>query len=310
MSIHPPRPMAIAGALAVVAACAALSAPATRAAEPRNVRYVDVHSHLFKAMSADDEVAAFRRAGVAGVILMWPDPAPLIDVAKKNPGYVLPWISLSALQGTVVSDTTADDFVKARDVSGFCGFGEMATRLPPPNAQVSDAAFVSDPRRVKIYDAAQARGTPVNMHVSLVEPETLAAIEKIVSGHPRVPFIIAHGGGGIGPDVIARLLAAHPNMHFDLSGPMSPPRPGPARPQGALAADGALKPEWRAVFERFPDRFMWAMDVQSVDSVAGIPEKLAAAQAAFAPLPLATEEAIAHGNIERVLKGCGGLKGR
>lgn len=107
----------------------------------------------------------------------------------------------------------------------------MATRLPPPNAQVSDAAVVSDPRRVKIYDAAEAKRTPVNMHVSLVEPETMAAIETIVSTHPRVPFIIAHGGGGIGTDVIGRLLGAHPNMHFDLSGPLSPPRPGAARPQ-------------------------------------------------------------------------------
>lgn len=64
------------------------------------------------------------------------------------------------------------------------------------------------------------------------------------------------------------------------------------------------------MIERFPDRFMFAMDTQSVESVAAIPEKLAAARAAFAPLPLKTEEAFAHGNIERVLKGCGGLKAR
>lgn len=64
------------------------------------------------------------------------------------------------------------------------------------------------------------------------------------------------------------------------------------------------------MFKRFPDRFMWAMDVQSVDGVDGIPEKLAAARTAFARLLLAIEEAIAHGNIERVLKGCGGLRAR
>ena len=309
MTIQSRRGLAVAGVLAT-AACLALGAPATRAAEPRNVAYVDVHSHLFKAMPADEEVAAFRKAGIAGVILMWPDPAPLAEAARKNPGYVLPWLSLSALNGSVTTEATGGEFIAARDKLGFCGFGELATRLAPPNAQVSDAAFVSDPNRVKIYDAAEAKGTPVNMHVSLVEPETRAAIEKIVAGHPHATFIIAHGGGGIGADVIGQLLAAHRNMSFDLSGPLSPPRAGQPRPTGALNADGALKPDWRAVIERYPDRFMWAMDVQSVDSVAGIPEKLAVARAAFAPLSLKTEEAIAHGNIERVLKGCGGLKVR
>ena len=280
----------------------------SRAAEPRNVRYVDAHSHLFKAMSADDEIAAFRKAGIAGVLIMWPDPEPVREIARKNPRYAIPWLSLSALQGSVVSDDTAAQFVQARDQDGFCGFGEMATRLPPPNEQVSDAAFVADPRRVKIYDAANAEGTPVNMHVSLVEPETLAAVERIVATHPRSPFIIAHGGGGIAPELIGRLLAAHPNLHFDLSGPLSPPRGGGApRPQAALAADGSLQPDWRALIERFPDRFMFAMDIQSVESVQGIAAKLAAARAAFAPLPAAVEEAVAHRNIERVLRGCGGL---
>ena len=56
----------IAGLLAA-AASLALAIPAAQAQE-RKVGYIDVHSHLFKAMSADDEVAAFRKAGIAGVI--------------------------------------------------------------------------------------------------------------------------------------------------------------------------------------------------------------------------------------------------
>jgi predicted TIM-barrel fold metal-dependent hydrolase len=298
----------VTGRLVAAAAFLMLGAPVSRAAEPRNVRYIDAHSHLFKAMSADDEIAAFRKAGIGGVLIMWPDPEPVLAVARKNPGYVVPWLSLSALQGSVVSDDTASEFVRARDQNGFCGFGELATRLPLPNAQVSDAAFVSDPRRLKIYDAAEAQGTPVNMHVSLVEPETMAAIERIVAARPHAPFIVAHGGGGIGAEVLERLLATHANLYFDLSGPLSPPRPGePPRPQGALAPDGALKPEWRALFEHHPDRFMFAMDIQSVESVQGIADKLAAARAAFAPLSLEIEEAIANRNIARLLKGCGSL---
>lgn len=285
---------------------AALGAPAG-AAEVRNVPYVAVHEHLFKdSLPGDAEIEAFRKAGLGGLVLMWPDPAPVAALAKKNPGYVVPAISLSALQNSILTDGTASDFARARDQDGFCVFGEMATRLPAsPN--LTDAQSVSDPKRIKIYDVANAKGTPVNMHVSLVEADTRAAVERIVASHPATPFIIAHGGGGIGTDVMAQLLAAHPNMSFDLSGPLTPPTAAQPRPQGALTAEGTLKPEWRALFERFPDRFMFAMDVQSPQSVLGIPARVAAARKAFADLPLSTETAIANGNIQRVLKGCGGL---
>jgi hypothetical protein len=304
------RAHSVAGLAAAMAT--AFAASAQQAPAPRNVRYIDVHSHLFPAgLPGDDEIAAFRKAGMAGVLLMWPDPAPVKALAQKNPGYVVPWISLAALEGTIVTPETAPQFIHERDVDGFCGFGEMATRLPPPNPQGSDSNRVSDPNRMKIYDAADAKGTPMNFHISLVDPETLATVEKITTTHPHSPVIIAHGGQGISTETIARLLTDHPNMYFDLSGPLSAEQPGgPPRPQAALQADGSFKPEWRALLERFPDRFMFATDTQSAQSIQALPQKLAQARKAFAPLPVAVEEAVAHGNIEKVLKGCGGLTRR
>ena len=295
-------------AATVVAAAAALigfGAPGAWAADPRNVRYVDAHSHLFESMRADEEIAAFRKAGVGGVLIMWPDPYPLRMLADQNPGYVVPMISISA-DKTILSDDSVTSFVRARDNMGMCGFGEFATRLLA-NGNMSDAASISDPRRIKIYDAAEVKGTPVNMHISLAEPETVAAYEKIVAARPHVPFILNHGGLTAGPELLGRLLATYPNLYVELSGRLTPPTASQPRPQSALAMDGSLKPEWRALIERFPDRFMFGMDVQSVDSVQSIASRIAIARAAFAPLPQAIEEAIAYKNISRVMKGCSGL---
>jgi predicted TIM-barrel fold metal-dependent hydrolase len=214
-------------------------------------------------------------------------------------------LSISA-DKTILTDKTATAFVRARDEMGICGFGEFATRLLS-NGKLSDAASISDPRRMKIYDAAEKHGTPINMHVSLAEPDTVAAYERIVAARPHVPFILNHGGLTAGPELLGRLLATYPNVYVELSGRLTPPGPQQARPQSALAADGALKPEWRALFERFPERFMFGMDVQSVESVQGIANRLNIARAAFAPLPQALEENIAYRNISRVMKGCSGL---
>jgi hypothetical protein len=294
----------------VIAATAALSllvhaAPVALAAEARSVRYVDAHSHLSEDTNPDELIAAFRKAGVGGVLIMWVDPYPLRRLADLNPGYVVPMLSISA-DKTILTDTTAASFVRARDGMGICGFGEFATRLLS-NGGMSDAASISDLRRLKIYDAAEAAGTPVNMHVSLAEPETVAALERIVADRPHVPFILNHAGLTAGPDLLARVLATYPNVYAELSGRLTPPNAQQPRPQSALTADGALKPEWRALFERFPDRFMWGMDVQSTASAASIPSRLVTARTAFASLPQAIEENIAWRNISRVMKGCSGL---
>ena len=293
-------------ALAIAAGALILfDAPCSWAADRRNVRYVDAHSHLFESMRADEEIAAFRKAGVGGVLIMWPDPYPLRTLADQNPGYVVPMLSISA-DKTILTDDSVMTFVRARDNMGICGFGEFATRLQS-NGNMSDAASISDPRRLKIYAAAEGKGTPVNMHVSLAEPETVAAYEKIVAAHPRVPFILNHGGLTAGPELLGRLLATYSNLYVELSGRLTPPTAAQPRPQSALTMDGSLKPEWRALIERFPDRFMFGMDVQSVESVEGIAGRVAIARAAFAPLPQAIEEAIAYKNISRVMKGCSGL---
>lgn len=295
---------AAAGLILLAGALHLLSAPA-EAAEARKVRYVDAHSHLSEDMNPDELIAAFRKAGVGGVLIMWVDPYPLRRLADLNPGYVVPMLSISA-DKTILTNDSVTKFVRARDNQGVCGFGEFATRLVS-NGNMDDAASISDPRRMKIYDAAEAAGTPVNMHTSLAEAPTVAAFERIVKARTHAPFVLNHGGLTAGPELLGRLLQTYPNVYVELSGRLTPPTADQARPQSALTAAGTLKPEWRALFERFPDRFMWGMDVQSVASTQAIPARLETARKAFSELPQALEENIAWRNVSRVMKGCSGL---
>ena len=289
----------------LAAACVLMASLSAQAAEPRNVAYVDAHSHLYAGMRADEEIQAFRDAGVAAVLIMWPDPWPVRTLADQNPGYVIPMLSISSNK-TVLSDATPAMFANARDEMGFCGFGELATRLLS-NGEISDADSISDPRRMAIYDLAEAKGTAVNMHVSLEDPATIAAYERIVALRAHAQFVLNHGGLTAGPELLGRLLARYPNVYVELSGRLTPPTADRPRPQSALDADGMLKSDWRALFERFPDRFLFGMDVNSDAAVQGMPERLAIARKAFAELPLEIEENIAFRNVGRILKGCGGL---
>ena len=287
----------------------ALCAASSLQAQPKPLSFIDAHSHYDEA-SGDEEIATFRRAGLAGVIIMDPEPGRLQALAKRNRGYVAPFYSIARtpqMKGERLGPTSAATLGKARDAGEVCGFGEIPTRIEP-RTSTDDVALEGADRR-QVYAAANARRTPVSLHVSLETPAVTAAIDRTASAYPDMPLILAHAGWVAGADVIGALLAAHPNLYADLSIRLDPAKPENANDISILTADGALKPEWRALIARYPDRFLFAMDVSGADREKRVPELLAVATKALSPLPRKVQEQVAGGNTLKLLHGCGGLHG-
>jgi hypothetical protein len=109
-----------------------------------------------------------------------------------------------------------------------------------------------------LYDSANANGPVARQLMQLAEHRQLAvlthvddaAIELLLAHAPKARLIWAHTGiGGVPVERVRALLKAHPGLMGELS----------YRP-GLTGADGALSPEWKALFTEFPDRFMVGSD--------------------------------------------------
>jgi predicted TIM-barrel fold metal-dependent hydrolase len=125
-------------------------------------------------------------------------------------------------------------------------------------------------------------------------------------------LILAHLGWTAGPALIGRLLDAHPNIYTDVSIRFDAPGSLPWRNNGLdlsiLTKDEQVPPDWLAVMQRHPDRFLFATDINSFGPSYTIEGDLVAtAHKALDPLPRPLREAIGHGNAERLLKGCAGV---
>jgi hypothetical protein len=281
------------------------------------VPFVDAHSHVLPNMTPAQEIAMFRDAGLSHVVIMDPEPTTLAAFVAEGAGYVTPFVTvarLNAIAGLRLDADTATVFAGLADTGAVCGFGELPTRLEQ-DAGLSDVASLTNPRRQSIYDAAEARGLPLNVHLSLETPEVIAAIEEIAARHPHMTLVLAHAGVVADAALIGRLMAAHPNIQADLSMRLDRvggwPEPGKTGPvvdgKGSiLLADGSLQPEWRALIERYPDRFMFGMDLSRTERPTWIRELVATARTALAPLPIAVQHAVAHGNVEALTRGCAG----
>jgi len=143
------------------------------------------------------------------------------------------------------------------------GIGEVFTRHDDLTALTyGEQARADHVALDAVYEFAAEHDLPVSIHsnvssVWIREPLYLPELERAVQRHPATRFIWAHAGVSRRVEVptlvdeLRRLLAAYPNLYVDLSWVVLPQ---------CIAPDGKIAPEWVALIEQFPARFMIGTD--------------------------------------------------
>ena len=238
-------------AAALVAALVGARPPITHAVEYAGP-LIDAHSHLGSAKAMDAYAEAMKRHNVARVVLLGvggvqkEDPAWIAAAARKYPDRVIAAIP--------VPDPTDDGAAARLDAElgrlSARAIGEVHLR------QMGSRNIDRDPGHPafgKILDVAARRGLPVVVHFELTDAAA-AALDKALVAHRKATLVLAHAGEGP-PARVEGLLTRNPNLVVDLSGMHFQRKP-------ALASEtGPLDPSWKALIEKFPDRFLMGVDV-------------------------------------------------
>lgn len=122
------------------------------------------------------------------------------------------------------------------------------------------------------------------------------AVERLFRQDPDALVLWAHSGFDR-PDAVRAMLAKHKNLWADLAF------------RSEHGRDGKVDPEWRKVFEEFPDRFMVGTDTFTPERWYYIVEHANWSRAWLADLPRDLAERIAYKNAE-LLFGRTGFGGR
>ena len=209
---------------------------------------IDAHSHVPNATAIDAYVTAMKKHNVTNVVLLGvggvqkDDVAWIAAAAKKYPGVVVP-----AAPVMDPSDAGVAKAAEALDALKAKALGEVHGR------QVSRKIDRDPTTFGKLFELAASRGVPVVIHEELTDAAT-KQLETALAAHRKTTVVIAHGGEGP-PSRVDGLLARHPNLVFDLSGMHFQRKP-------ALATEtGPIDSAWKAVIEKYPDRFLMGIDV-------------------------------------------------
>lgn len=259
-----------------LAALLLAAAPAAGA----ELRIFDTHIHYsmgdWSAYPPDAALKILDAAGVRRALVSSTPDDGTLRLYEKDPARVVPELRPYRSRADMASwfrDPAVLAYVEERLGRGvYKGLGEFHLRAEDARSALM-ARFVA---------LAVRHGLVLHAHADAGAVEALFALD------PRARVLWAHAGMWAGPAEVAPLLDRYPNLSVELA------------LRTDVAPDGALDPEWRALFLRYPDRFMVGTDTWVTSRWEELPRYLAGVRAWLAQLPRDVAERIAFGNAERL----------
>ncbi len=268
---------------------------------------------------------AYEFHRIAGALARHPDRLRLV----AGGGTLNPMI-----QGTRAEDVTpalkARFEAKARAAieAGAAAFGEMtAMHICMSRTHHYVATPADHPLFLLLADLAARHDVPIDLHMEAVAarrplprglkracldnpdalPATVPALERLLAHNRKARIVWQHIGwdnvGEMTPALMRRLLAAHPNLYLSIRVEARlRNHAGEPMPNRVVGSDWKPAPEWVALFEDFPDRFMAGGDefVMAPGSPKRFPESFKETWAAVSALPGDLARRIGRDNAARV----------
>jgi hypothetical protein len=201
---------------------------------------------------------------------------PALEVYQAYPEYFVPasnsgefarwWNDPMAFLSGVRADLAT---------GGYFLMGEHEFRHYPSPEQVAAGQSFRDitipldgPAGHALFQLAEETGMAFQIHYE-VEDALLPVLESMLARYPRAQVIWCHAGmvryaqraGRYSPGYVRHLIERFSGLHFDLAVPEPSHVYKPSGERDAtLFQDGRLAPQWRALLESHPDRFLAASD--------------------------------------------------
>ncbi|HEY3049829.1 MAG TPA: amidohydrolase family protein [Polaromonas sp.] len=248
-----------------------------------------------------------------------PNAEPSLELHRKHPDYFIPttssgefprwWNNPLAFLSGVGNDLKTGNYFT---------MGEHEFRHYPSPEQVEAKSTTRDitialdgPVGQALFELSEKTGTAFQIHYE-IEDRLLPTLEAMLARYPKALVIWCHLGmiryperaKNYSSDYVASLIERFPGLHFDLAvpSPQNVYRPSGAR-DSTLYNDGRLADNWRALLEKFPDRFLAASDYrpaveQNYPATIGRQRKLI-----LEPLGEVARHKIAYTNAWRLVTG-------
>jgi hypothetical protein len=224
----------------------------------------DIHTHYKwsqqEVTTPQQVLDTLRDNGIALAVVIGTPAETALEISALDPARILPVWSPYRIGGDW-SRWAFDGTVPARArqalaTGRYYGIGELHLI----------GGFVPDWRSPVISELIMLgieHDVPLLLHTEFSRNTYLL---ELCRAHPRLKILWAHAGAILAPASVEEVMQACPNVSAELSAR----DPWRFVNNPVAAEDGALLPEWRALVERYPERFLVGSDpvwpVEQLDS--------------------------------------------
>jgi Amidohydrolase len=270
-------------ALCLLAAPGLLAATSGFAHGPSLPAMIDAHAHYSApdaaVFSADAVLAGLDAAGVRRVVVTSSPPDLAQALYRHAPERIIP------LLGVYASDLHKDNWVHDPGLPE-----RVAAQLQHGTwAGIGELHLFARDARQPVFGAlvrlAAARKLVLMIHGDA------EVIEQAFAVAPEAQVLWAHLGTQPEPAVLDAMLARFPQLWIDTS----------VRDE-RIAPNGTLLPQWWALFERHPDRFVVAVDTFSVNRWRQYETVVARIRNWVDPLPQPLKSRLLHDNAAQLFE--------
>ena len=244
---------------------------------------IDAHAHYStpdaEAFSADAVLAKLDAAGVRRLVVTSSPPHLAQRLYQHAPERIIPLLGVYASERHK-ADWMHDAGLPARvaaqlEHGTWAGIGELHL-------------FARDAEQPVF--AQLVRLAAAHKRVLLIHGDA-EVVEQAFAVAPEVRVLWAHLGTQPDPAALAAMLSRFPQLWIDTS----------VRDE-RIAPDGTLLPAWRALFERYPERFVVAVDTFSVNRWQQYASVAARIRNWVDPLPPPLRNNLLHDNAARLFE--------
>ena len=266
--------LAMLAALTIAPAALAQTGAATAAP---GTPLIDAHLHYshdaWPGLPPADAIRLLRAAGLKKAFVSSSSDDGTQMLLKEAPDLVVPVLRPYRQRGELSSwfrDPSVVPYLEGRLARHrYAGIGEF-------HVYGEDAA---SPVLARVIALAREHRIFLHAHSDPI------AVRRIFDQDPEATVLWAHAGFAE-PDVVGELLARHSRLYADLAF------------RTDHAPGGELDPSWRALFLRFPDRFMVGTDTFTPERWYFVAEHASVSRHWLKTLPPEVAERIAHRNAD------------
>ena len=242
----------------------------------------DAHIHYnqpdWEVYTPEQILALFDTAGVRRALVSSTPDDGTLKLYAAAPQRIVPILRPYRSRQDVSgwhSDTAIQAYIEERLKSGiYKGIGEFHLA----------AAHVEAPVVQRCAELAVQHQLFLHAHVDD------QAMERLLQRYPNVRFLWAHAGMSASAATVERLLASTAHLWVELS------------LRSDVAPGGTLDPAWRALFGRFPDRFLVGTDTWVTSRWQGLADGMRHIRHWLGQLPQDVAERLASRNAERLFR--------